>query len=394
MAKIDSAVAESVEPKTNVVHIFGERGARLINDGWKGDFVADATTAAFQYGLLVAGRMLPQDRAEFLLRFHFDDRKVEPDYWSAVWQSFLCGRDSGITHAELRERMSPAAASNTVSYRPTPFVAMDPKTIPLRDWIYGRFLLRGEVAMTIAAGAVGKSSLKIVEALALATRRPLLGIDVPKRARVWFFNLEDSMEEMQRRLGAAMLHYKITQADIDGWLFIDADKSLVITKTTKDGTTIAVPVVEALVASIKELEIDVFQIDPFISTHDAPESDNGAMDRVMKQAWKPVAREGGCAVNISHHTVKTDAGTATSMSGRGAGAIPFAGRSAQVLNPMSDEDAKKAGLDSPDRFFSEINDKENMSPRIGRTKLGTSSKVFYLATTPAKAILPRYVPMM
>jgi hypothetical protein len=85
MAKIDFGVAESVEPKkAEVVNLFGERGARRINDGWKGDFVADATTAAFQYGLLVAGRMLPQDRAEFLIRFHFYDRKVEPDYWSAV----------------------------------------------------------------------------------------------------------------------------------------------------------------------------------------------------------------------------------------------------------------------------------------------------------------------
>src|SRR5665647_2976184 len=87
MAKIDSAVAESFAPKAGVVHnILGERGARQINGGWKGDFVADATAAAFQYGLLVSARMLPQDRAEYLLRFNFDFQKVEPDYWSAVWQ--------------------------------------------------------------------------------------------------------------------------------------------------------------------------------------------------------------------------------------------------------------------------------------------------------------------
>ena len=56
--------------------------------------------------------------------------------------------------------------------------------------------------MTIAAGAVGKTSLKIVEALALATGRSLLGVEVPKRARVWLFNLEDDMLELQRRVGA------------------------------------------------------------------------------------------------------------------------------------------------------------------------------------------------
>jgi RecA-family ATPase len=54
----------------------------------------------------------------------------------------------------------------------------------LRDWIYGKHLLRGIVSMTIASGAVGKTSLKIVEALALATGRNLLGHDVPKRSGV------------------------------------------------------------------------------------------------------------------------------------------------------------------------------------------------------------------
>ena len=79
--------------------------------------------------------------------------------------------------------MAPHAASNTV-FDPIPFVFSDPSKIPLRDWIYGKYLLRGIVSMTIASGAVGKTSLKIVEALALATGRPLLGVEVPKPCRV------------------------------------------------------------------------------------------------------------------------------------------------------------------------------------------------------------------
>ena len=364
MAKIDFAVAESVEPKkAEVVHIFGERGARRINDGWKGDFVADATTAAFQYGLLVAGRMLPQDRAEHLIRFHFDDRKVEPDYWSAVWQSFLCGRDSGITHAELRERMAPGSASNTVFFDPTPFEWQDPSTIPLRDWIYGKHLLRGIVSMTIASGAVGKTSLKVVEALALATGVPLLGHDVPKPSRVWLFNLEDDLIEVRRRVTAAMIYYKIKPEDIGDRLYIDAEKSLVITRTDKNGTTIIEPVVHAVVEAIQAREIDVLIVDPFVGSHDAPENDSGAMDKVMKKGWVPVAREGKCGVDLLHHTTKVDAGTATAMSGRGSGAAVAASRSVTVLNPMSADDAKKAGLESPAGYFSAIYDKENNTPQ-------------------------------
>jgi hypothetical protein len=309
--------------------------------------------------------MLPQDRAVILLEIHFEHRKVEPSYWSAVYQSFLCGRDSGITHAELRERMTPEPANDNEFFKPTVFEWQDPATIPLRDWIYGRHLLRGIVSMTIASGAVGKTSLKIVEALALATGRPLLGQEVPKQSRVWLFNLEDDMVELRRRVSAAMIYYNIKPEDIGDRLLIDGERSLLITKTDHRGTKINLPVINAVVGAINDLAIDVLIVDPFVSSHDAPENDNGAMDKVMKQGWIPIARDGKCAVNLCHHTTKVDSGTATAMSGRGGGAVVAAGRSAQVLNPMTTDQAKAAGLESPAGYFSAINDKENLTPQTG-----------------------------
>jgi hypothetical protein len=354
------AGAESVEPKHNVR---GHNEATRINREWKKtDSVIDAVAAAFEYGQL-SGRLLPQDRAETLLDIHcFKIRKVDPKHRDSVRQSFICGRDSAVTVAELMERTNPVAANEL--FEPTVFQWEDPSTIPLRDWIYGRTLLRGIVSMTIASGAVGKTSLKIVEALALATGRPLLGHDVPKCSRVWLFNLEDDLIELRRRVTAAMMHYKIKPEDIGDRLLIEGEKSLVITKTDKlGGTKINAPVVGALVKAIQVREIDVLIVDPFVSSHDASENDNGAMDKVMKQGWIPVARQGGCSVNLCHHTTKVDAGTATAMSGRGGGAVVNAGRSAQVLNPMSVDEAKAAGLESPAGYFSASNDKENLTPQ-------------------------------
>ena len=111
--------------------------------------------------------MLPQDRATHLLKFHFDHRKVDESYWSTVYPSSLCGRDSGISHAKLRERMEPVAANDNKfeHFEPTVFEWEDPTKLPVRDWIYGRHLIRRHVSATIASGAVGKTSLKIVEAL-------------------------------------------------------------------------------------------------------------------------------------------------------------------------------------------------------------------------------------
>jgi hypothetical protein len=368
MTNSSAAVAEAAfVAKKLPVNALGERGARLINAGWKGDFVADAIAASFQYGLLVSANMLPQDRALELIEFHFKHRRVDDSYWSAVYQSFINGRDSGITHAELRERMNPEPANDNLLFEPTVFEWQDPSSLPLRDWIYGRHLIRRHVSATIASGAVGKTSLKIVEALALATGRNLLGQDVPKRSRVWLFNLEDDVIELRRRVSAAMIHYKIKPEDIGDRLHIDGEKSLLITTTTRQATTINEPVVEAVVQAIAELEIDVLFVDPFVSSHDAPESDSGAMDLVMKSGWVRVAREGNCAVELCHHTTKADAssGMATAMSGRGSGAVVFACRSVQVLNPMSHEEAKAAALESPVGYFSAKDDKQNLTLKTG-----------------------------
>src|SRR5258707_4463356 len=234
-------------------------------------------------------------------------------------------------------------------------------------WIYGRHLIRRHVSATIASGAIGNTSLKIVEALALATGRSLLGQDVPKRSRVWLFNLEDDMIELRRRVSAAMIHYNIKPSDIGDRLHIDGEKSLVITKTTRQGTIINVPVVDAVVEAVEALEIDVLFVDPFISSHDAPESDSGAMDLVMKSGWVRVAREGNCAVELCHHTTKADtsSGMATAMSGRGSGAVVFACRSVMVLNPMTNEEAKAAALQSPSGYFSAKDDKQNLTLKTG-----------------------------
>jgi AAA domain len=371
MVKIDSAVAESeLMSEQPVTYAMGYNAARRINDGWKkDDYVALASDAAFEYGLLVSARMLPQDRAEIMLDWHFKHRNVDEKYWSSVYQSFLNGRDTGMTYSELRERMTPVAANDNVAmFEPTVFEWEDPTKLPVRDWIYGRHLIRRHVSATIASGAVGKTSLKIVEALALATGRALLGQDVPKRSRVWLFNLEDDMIELRRRVSAAMIHYKIKPEDIGDRLHIDGEKSLLITKTTRQGgTVINTPVVDAIVEAIEALEIDVLFVDPFISSHDAPESDSGAMDLVMKSGWVRVAREGNCAVELCHHTTKADAssGMATAMSGRGSGAVVFACRSVQVLNPMTYEEAKAAALESPVGYFSAKDDKQNLTLKTG-----------------------------
>src|SRR5262249_58324307 len=87
-------------------------------------------------------------------------------------------------------------------------------------WLYGHFLLRGEVAGTAAMGGTGKSSLSIVEALAMASGRILLNENVSTPLRVVLINLEDTRNTMEKRIAAVMRHYSLTPADIGGRLIV------------------------------------------------------------------------------------------------------------------------------------------------------------------------------
>jgi hypothetical protein len=103
----------------------GEIAATKIIAGWKGDFVADACTAAIQIGLLQSGNMLGIDRAKTLLSLNFDMRKVDEIHWSTVWAAFQNGRATVISNIELRKRYLPTVANDNNRFQVTWFDDVD-----------------------------------------------------------------------------------------------------------------------------------------------------------------------------------------------------------------------------------------------------------------------------
>jgi hypothetical protein len=53
----------------------------------------------------------------------------------------------------------------------------------------------------------------MVEAVAMATCRDLLGEQPLERLKVWIHNGEDNLIELQRRIAAVCQHYKIDMRD-------------------------------------------------------------------------------------------------------------------------------------------------------------------------------------
>lgn len=262
----------------------------------------------------------------------------------------------------------PAAANDNAAPSKASIVAtewkwVDPKMIPPRSWLYGYHYIRKYISTTVSPGGLGKTSNSIVEALSMATDRPLVGERVHERCRVWLFN-EDPRDELDRRIAASCIHYGIKPEEITGHLFVDSfrEQNFVAAVQAKNEIKIAVPLAEALETEIKRRKIDVLIMDPFVSTHQVSENDNMMIDAVIKQFWQPILERTNCAVEFVHHTKKLGGAEVTAESARGAVALIGAARSARALNGMTQDEADKAHVDNRRLYFRITDAKANMAP--------------------------------
>ncbi len=249
----------------------------------------------------------------------------------------------------------------------TPFALPNARTFPRRQWLYARHYIRRFVTATAAPGGRGKSSLIGAEAMAMVSGRDLLGKPVKKPLRVWYMNLEDPREETERRLIGIALRYHLTAEDLGGRLYTDSgrDQTIQIARQEAGQTIINTPLIEAIVAEVKRRGIDVLIIDPFVSSHNVNENDNGAIDQAVK-AWARIADRCNCAVELVHHVRKGAVGFKHEIDAddmRGAGSLQGAVRSVRVINAMSAEEAQQAGVENRHEYVKLTNGKPNMAPR-------------------------------
>ena len=249
----------------------------------------------------------------------------------------------------------------------------DLSAIKPRPWVYGRELVRGFVSVLGSPGGTGKTAFVVAVALSIATGRSLrsrmTGVDIykagHKQGPVGLYNREDPADEMDRRIAAALKHYRIDFEEVADSVYVDSgrDRPLVISRRMLDGTLVKAPIVVDLVAELKRRDIRLLVIDPFVQSHDAEENRNEEMNTVMA-AWGQVANDAKCAVWLIHHFRKGgQSGDAESF--RGAAAIQGAARVMSTLSTMSAEEASKLGVEDSERwqYIRRDNAKANMAPR-------------------------------
>jgi hypothetical protein len=245
-----------------------------------------------------------------------------------------------------------------------------PTLLPRRRWLLGRRLLRGHLTLRVAPGGVGKSTLAIEEAVAIATGRDLVAELVHETARVWIYNNEDDRDELDRRLAAVLQRWDVSLADIRGRLALNsgADRPLLVARADRAGTVIRLPDVDGCIEHIRRHEIGLFVVDPFIETHGASENSNEQI-RAVAALFRDIARQGRCAVMLVHHTGKPAQGASDGHAGnmnaaRGASALVGVARIVQTLFGMSRKDAEEVGLTDEERhLYVRLDDaKANLGP--------------------------------
>ena len=246
--------------------------------------------------------------------------------------------------------------------------ALDVEPPPPRAWLLGNSFCRRFVSSVLADGGTGKSALRILQALSLATGRPLTGEHVFQRCRVLIVSLEDDADELRRRILAARLHYNIPLSELDGWLFLAAPgaKAGKLKIMNARGQIVDGHLKAHLEAAIEANAIDCVIIDPLVKTHSVEENSNSAIDDVA-QLLSDLAAKYNIAVDVPHHTSKGAGDPGNAHRGRGASSLIDAVRLAYTLTRMSEQEAQTFNIPEEERrqYVRLDRAKTNLAPLSG-----------------------------
>src|SRR5262249_17039695 len=223
----------------------------------------------------------------------------------------------------------------------------DAEPPPPRRWLTPNQFCRRFLSGLLGPGATGKTALRVLQYLSLATGRPLAGQHIFRRCRVLMLSFEDDQEELQRRILAARLHHGIKAAEVKGWLFYSTPKGVKLAEM-RNGARRIRALEKELRRGIEHYRPGLLGLDPFVKLHALEEDDNSAMDFVC-DLLTTLAMEYDIAVDAPHHTRKGQMIPGDPEAGRGAGAAKDAGRLVYTLTTMSEDEVKQFGINPEDR---------------------------------------------
>eukprot|EP01035_Chromulina_nebulosa_P037332 gene37331-50385_t len=160
-------------------------------------------------------------------------------------------------------------------------------------------------------------------------------------------NLEDPLEETQRRIAALMRLHRIDAEELAGRLFLHSGRDRRISMAASESGVLVHPDRDGIIAACRAAGIGLIVVDPFVKSHRLDENSNGDMDAAAT-AWAEVAEATGAAILLVHHVRKSAGEGVEAM--RGAKSLSDAARVACLLSPMSEEEARSLSVPARERW--------------------------------------------
>jgi hypothetical protein len=208
-----------------------------------------------------------------------------------------------------------------------------------RRWLLGTVWCRCFVSSLVAGGGIGKTAVRLLQALSLATGHSFTGEHVFHRGRVLYLSFEDNADELRRRAWAARKHHGIPPEEVRGWLYLSTlSETGLKLATLEEGKLREGELTQIIRETIEQLGLDIIILDPFVKSHEVEENSNPQIDFVVRILTE-VAIACNCAVDAPHHVSKGAAEAGNADKGRGASAFKDAARLVYTLTKMSAEEA-------------------------------------------------------
>ncbi len=214
------------------------------------------------------------------------------------------------------------------------------------DCIVENYLF-ADVALLIAPGGVGKTTLILYEAICITLGLPLHGRRIARPGPVAILTAEDGRELLIARLNriAGAMGLTVEQvARVQQSVLIEyvGNSPFRLTEVVGD-TVVLSPVTDALISRIKPLNPAVVVIDPAVSFGVGESRVNDA-EQGLVMAARRIRDAVNCCVRYVHHSGKSNARDKTTdqYSGRGGSAFADGARMVAVLQSLEPDEWKKA----------------------------------------------------
>ena len=239
--------------------------------------------------------------------------------------------------------------------------SIDPNTIPKRQYLYSNHYIKAYTSLTIAAPGIGKSSLVLTEAISIVTGKDLLEEKPREKVNVFYYNSEDPLDEIQRRVISTIEHYDIEQTALTGLHIASGRDTELLLAEGNDGI-INEELFQKLEEYFKQNEIGLFILDPLQNMHSGLETNE--VFRNIGKRLSQLADSCNCSIEIVHHTRKSNGMEATVDDARGGSSLIGTVRSARILSKMTKAESENLGLSTHIDHFKISAGKNNLTRAI------------------------------